>query len=410
MLYRKEVIQYQSNRLNGEVLIINHSFSNYWLYFTLALIILIAYILFTVEYSKKRVVNGRVVPKEGIISIFGGETGVIVNSHISGGYSVNKNDTLFTVDTTKKQYEKSTVEQLILSFKDKINEKERVLLNKEKSFEIKISELNSKEDILISKIDLLKKRIKSLDESIVLREQKLKQYKGYRERGLVRESELTNAKQMYWNAKNEMNSALETLLSLESELSLVRSNMVSEPIDYANLKQEIQLSIKELKEQLIELEGASKYTINAPVSGDISLISAQIGQTISTNSLLATIVPEDAEFIVEIFIPTDGVGFVEDGQKVKIRYDAFPYEHYGLINGTITSIGQSPVSISQIDSSINSNQLVYIARVKLDKQSINLRDKSYSLKPGMTLSATIVLDKRRIVDWILKPILKLKWG
>jgi membrane fusion protein len=104
------------------------------------------------------------------------------------------------------------------------------------------------------------------------------------------------------------------------------------------------------------------------------------------------------------------MGFVGKGQRVLIRYAAFPYQKYGLQGGTVSEVTQNPMTVGQDPLSANANAAqqsdsLYRVTVHLTAQAISAQGESNQLKPGMALKADIVQKRRKIYEWVLEPIL-----
>ena len=104
--------------------------------------------------------------------------------------------------------------------------------------------------------------------------------------------------------------------------------------------------------------------------------------------------------------------FLAKGQKVRIRLDAYPYQKYGMVTGSVTAVTQSPYAVTELPAHVatavqsdNENQsLYYQARVELDSQSIRANGEDTKLKAGMIFEADVMQEKRRLYEWVLEPI------
>jgi len=137
-------------------------------------------------------------------------------------------------------------------------------------------------------------------------------------------------------------------------------------------------------------------------------LKARAGEQAEPGSPLAMILPADAELIAEVYLPSRAAGFVDEGQTVKLMYDAFPYQKFGLAGGQI--IGVSPVALrpDEIGVATNSPELLYKVKIQLAEQKVSAFGKAHSLGAGMELSADIVLEERRVVDWLLEPLRSIR--
>ncbi|WP_238528934.1 HlyD family secretion protein [Glaciecola punicea] len=105
---------------------------------------------------------------------------------------------------------------------------------------------------------------------------------------------------------------------------------------------------------------------------------------------------------------TRAFGFVEAGQHTRIRFDAFPYQRFGLFEGEVTHAANSILLPGEVDMPISIQEPVYRVEVALGKQEIRAYGKEVPLQPGMTLSADVVLEQHSLISWLLEPILSLK--
>lgn len=109
-----------------------------------------------------------------------------------------------------------------------------------------------------------------------------------------------------------------------------------------------------------------------------------------------------------MFLPSRAIGFVEKNQKVLIRYDAFPYQRYGLYGGRIVQIAETVINPNEISIQLPIQEPVYRIKVELDKQTVNAYNKEMPLQTGMSVAAEIILEERSLGQWLLEPIYSLR--
>jgi HlyD family secretion protein len=138
--------------------------------------------------------------------------------------------------------------------------------------------------------------------------------------------------------------------------------------------------------------------IVAPVDGVITEVtSTQPGDKIQANTPLSGIAPKNTRPILKVEIAEQDRAFLREGLPVQIKFNAFPYQRYGLIAGTLQTI--SPAT----KPSAQSRQPVYEGRVTLERDHYTVGDTAYPLRYGMTAAAEIVVRKRRLIDVALDP-------
>jgi HlyD family secretion protein len=138
--------------------------------------------------------------------------------------------------------------------------------------------------------------------------------------------------------------------------------------------------------------------ILAPVSGVVTdVTSTQPGDKIQANTPLGGIAPANARPVLKIEIAEHDRAFLREGQRVKLKFNAFPYQRYGVIDGTLAFI--SPAT----KPSAATKQPVYEGRVTLDRDYYQIGGTRYPLRYGMTAAAEVVVRERRLIDLGLDP-------
>jgi HlyD family secretion protein len=138
--------------------------------------------------------------------------------------------------------------------------------------------------------------------------------------------------------------------------------------------------------------------IVAPVDGVITdVTSTQAGDKVQANAPLGGIAPKNARPVLKVDIAEHDRAFLREGLAVKLKFNAFPYQRYGLINGTMEFI--SPAT----KPSAQNKQPVYEGRVRLAQDHYLIGETRYPLRYGMTASAEIVVRERRVIDLALDP-------
>ncbi len=187
---------------------------------------------------------------------------------------------------------------------------------------------------------------------------------------------------------------------------------------------EAERKAKGLSEDLIRAQHrAQLQVLTAPVDGTVQQLAIHtIGGVVTPAQSLLAVVPSESHLEIEAMVQNRDIGFVHEGQDAKIKVDAFNFNRYGLIDGKVASI--SPDSITREkpidkanadqqgavdDSSEPANQeLVYAARVALDRTQMQVEDRLVNLEPGMAVTVEIKTGSRRIISYLLSPLFRYK--
>ncbi|HET9469454.1 MAG TPA: HlyD family efflux transporter periplasmic adaptor subunit, partial [Usitatibacter sp.] len=150
--------------------------------------------------------------------------------------------------------------------------------------------------------------------------------------------------------------------------------------------EQVSRQISELQEGLAQVEARRETVIRAPVSGVVTNIAVNLGQSVAADAPLATVLPKGSGLHVELLVPTRAIGFVKTGQDVMLRYDAFPYERFGQYHGRIVDIGRNVWSSGERVGPLAAKEPVYRVDVGLDKQSVAALGQEFPLRPGMSVN------------------------
>jgi membrane fusion protein len=172
--------------------------------------------------------------------------------------------------------------------------------------------------------------------------------------------------------------------------------------------EQVSRQMSELQEGLAQVEARRETVIRAPVSGVVTNIAVNLGQSVAADAPFATVLPKGSGLHVELLVPTRAIGFVKTGQDVMLRYDAFPYERFGQYHGKVVDIGRNVWSSGDRVGPLSAKEPVYRVDVGLDKQTVGALDQEFSLRPGMSVNADLLLEKRTLFEWIFEPVIKLK--
>jgi membrane fusion protein len=104
-------------------------------------------------------------------------------------------------------------------------------------------------------------------------------------------------------------------------------------------------------------------------------------------------------------VPSRSIGFIAAGDRVSMRYQAFPYQRFGTFKGRVTEIPRSMVAPGEADGPIALQESAYRVTVKIESQTVRTERAEVALQAGMQLDADVWLERRRLVEWLFEPLL-----
>ena len=204
----------------------------------------------------------------------------------------------------------------------------------------------------------------------------------------------------------------------ETEAEYRRSNL-------ADLSQAEQKAAS-LQEELVKArEHARLQTLVAPVDGTVQQLAVHtVGGVVTPAQALMVIVPAESHLEIDAMVSNQDIGFARAGEKAEIKVDTFNFTRYGLLHGEVINVSQDAIprdkpaerasgqgaSAATESSEPKGQDLVYAARVSLDRSEMQVGDKMVRLSPGMAVTVEIKTGSRRVIDYLLSPLLRYKQG
>lgn len=182
------------------------------------------------------------------------------------------------------------------------------------------------------------------------------------------------------------------------------------PLRHSARMAELRSRLAELRVQRTDIEARAVFAVKAPVEGVVAALDAAPGATVSAGTPVVTIVPDGAELEAHLFIPSRAVGFVEPGQRVLLKYAAFPYQQFGLQLGEVKELSDAPLLPTETSIPVSLTEPAYRATVRLNEQTVFAYSRSHDLQSGMLLEADLELEARSLLRWILDPLYTLRRG
>ncbi len=174
--------------------------------------------------------------------------------------------------------------------------------------------------------------------------------------------------------------------------------------DITSLKSDIAQSksqIDALKFQLGQRE------IKAPVRGTLFQLPIQkAGSVVQLGTMVAEIASINSPLIIRAQMATTESGSLRTGLPVKLKFDAYPFQDYGVVSGELIKISPNTVEVD----TPNGKVAAYNLEIALNKNCIPSANKCIPLRPGDTATAEVIVRQRRIIDFLLDPFKKLQQG
>ncbi|WP_167730324.1 HlyD family type I secretion periplasmic adaptor subunit [Terasakiella sp. SH-1] len=159
-----------------------------------------------------------------------------------------------------------------------------------------------------------------------------------------------------------------------------------------------------LREELVKLDHKrGNIQIIAPKSGIIlELQDLFVGSIVTAGQPVLTLVPVDVPLNVEMDIDPQNISNLSIGNEVSVKLNALPFQKHGDLKAQITFI-----SADTVTTSINGEEGTYYrARAEIKHNNLRKVPEGFHLIPGMQLNADIIVGKRRLITYVLYPVIR----
>ena len=414
-LFRPEVLAESQAQWLGTVLLAPRlSHRLFFVFATLAGGAVLSLLLFG-QYTRKAQINGWLVPQQGMVRVFAPQAGVVSELRVREGSRVRKGAPLAVVSTellsvTRGATQQEVARQLVArrdSLKAESEVQKKLHAQRASALSERIAALEREREHLEREIELQRERL-------ALAEQSSARFRQLIERGFVSVQQLQEREEGRLDQALKLRDLERSLTNTKRDLVTLRSELQQLPLNGQTQLAQIERNIAELEQSLAEAESRRQLVIQAPQDGTVTAIQAELGGGANVTAPLLSILPEDSTLEAHLFSPSRSVGFLRAGQRVLLRYQAYPYQKFGQYEGHVEHVsrsalspGELPPQLSGLASVLEAKEPVYRVTVRLARQAVSAYGKPVPLQPGMQVEASVVIEQRRLFEWMLDPLYTL---
>lgn len=362
----------------------------------------------TFEYQRKVAVAGSLAPKAGLVKIVAPVSGTVVEHKVTEGQVVKAGDILFVVDNEResrfsREVSKSNAER-VAQRRDNLQSDQ---LQAQRQADQKMSAVRKKASDIQVDIGKLESQLSLQRQRIEIEEGAYLQATELQTKGFISTAQLRTKKAEMLDQRQRLADIERAKSSAQRELQDLQAASLEIRIQAERDQAAIERGISSTEQELADSENRRDTVIRAPMDGIVSAIAPVLGQAISANSPLAVLLPANSGLVADLLVPSKAIGFVKPGMTVLIRYQAFPYQKFGIAKGTIEEVSDSTVLEMSGALGVPPDQThepLYRVRTTLPAQTIQAYGTQRQLKPGMLLEASILTEKRHLYEWVLEPL------
>jgi membrane fusion protein len=352
-----------------------------------------------------------------VVSVYAPRPGIVRQLAVKEGTPIRKGDRLLTLSdeltsatlgATQAQIAERLTERRA-SLAEERNQQKRLLAQQDRAFADRIAALRAEQDQIEREFELVRERDKIATRAEALhREQHAE--------GYISEMRLQQVQSELLEQRARLAAAVRNRLTAIRERQGVEAERAELPLKFAKEIAILDRSIAQLQQESAEAESRREIVVAAPHDGTVTAIHVVQGAKADTGAPLMSIVPPDMQLEAQLYGPSRAVGFVQPGQRVLLRYQAYPYQRFGHYEGVVASVSRAALSPGELPPQLAgltsltgfvagaATEPIYRITVKLLSQSVTAYGAQVPLQAGMALEADVALERRRLYEWVLDPL------
>lgn len=369
--------------------------------------------LFVAQYTRKATIDGALVPDRGLIRLVPAEAATVIERRVGEGQAVSAGDTLFVLALERPRLLAGAQTEVRRS----LAERQRSLLDaaqqQDRLVAAQLGALDRRLQTLAAERDQVDRQLALQQQRLALAQQAQSRLEALRNEQFIADAQVL-AKREELLALQAQTQALERQRSvLAREQAQLEGERRSLPLLAQGAQGGIDRDLAALTREAAEQESERQLIVRAPQDGVLSAVLAEPGQSVSPASALANLVPRGAVLQAQLFAPSRAVGFVQAGQAVRMRLEAFPYQKFGQLDGRVVQVSRTPLAPGEpatralaAAQSGAAGEALFRITVALDADAVARWPQA--LVPGLRLQADVLLERRRLVEWLFEPLFGLR--
>ncbi|MDX7999405.1 HlyD family secretion protein [Xenorhabdus sp. Reich] len=379
------------------------------------LVIFISFIIFG-SYTRRVNVTGEVITSPRTVNIYSNVQGVVVKQFVTEGQAVKKNQPIYQIDVSKSTRSGVVSDNQKKSIENQLVRIDKMITRLRENKKITLETLEKQKKQYTEALSHSSKIIKHAEEGIKIAKENMENYRSYHARGLINKDQLTNQVSTYYQQQNGLLSLSGQNEQNLLQVTILESQIQTQSAEFDNQIYQTELKRYDLQKELLNTDVGGDIIIRASSDGIIDSFSVTVGQMVNIGDSLLQVIPEKiANYYLIIWVPNDAIPYLFNGDKVNIRYEAFPSEKFGQFSAVVELVSKTPASPQEMLTYPGAPKDMqglsipyYKVIVKPEKQSIHYNGKTVPIRNGMKAQITLFLEKRNIYQWMFSPFYDMK--
>jgi membrane fusion protein len=408
-LFRPEVLEGQRQNWLGAITLIRPVSMGVLTALVLLVALVVALYFSIGQYTHKARISGHLVPDQGVVRLLSPQAATVLERHALEGQAVKEGDVLFVLSLERSTLTGDTqqaVQTSLLtrerSLRDAQIQKNQLEQTQAQALDRQLANLRREQTQMVQQIQLQRERL-------VLAQQSQARFEGLRQENFVSEAQVQTKAEEVLGLRAQLQGVERQQAAQQREIAQLQAQRHELPLQSQARQGEIARELATVAQASAENEALRRIVVRAPHSGTLTAVLASTGQSVSPNLPLASLVPTGSVLQAHLFAPSSAMGFVRTDQAVLLRYQAYPYQKFGHQAGRVVQVSRTPLHSAELSglAVAKTDEPLYRITVALERQEVLAYGMPQVLSPGMQLEADVLLDRRRLIEWIFEPVLSI---
>ncbi|AFQ46491.1 HlyD family secretion protein [Burkholderia cepacia] len=409
-LFRQEALDATKHKLMGTVSLYSPPYR--WLMIGVATALTFAIVALLVfgTYTKRERVAGQLLPTHGLLSVAPPMMGTVLESRVREGQTVAAGAELLAISAEVATEFGGTREMVARQLRFQRSRLETDLAGQSQLSDEAKRGLHARAVALDEQLAQIALQKAQRTRQVDLAQRQLDKLQSMREQGYVSNTQVEQQEAALLDTQARLQDLARQRLDVEQQLDQIRQQLRELPLTTRNQQNEIARKLADIDQSLAENEARRAIILRAPQASVVAALLAKPGQTVNAGQSLVSLLPQGTQLEARLMVPSRAIGFVRPGARVVLRYEAYPFQKFGQQFGRVTEVSRTaltPQEAANLTGRTDVREQLYRVVVALDRQDILAYGKREALRPGMALEADVLIDKRRLIEWVLEPLYAL---
>lgn len=377
----------------------------------MAVTLVVAIFLSCGQYARRTTVQGQLVPVSGMVTVVAPATGLISDLKVAEGSRVAEGAQLAVVAIPSATPAGGSTQQAL---ELKLRQRQEGV---EKAAAAQQSQLDAEANGLRRQLESVQAELAQTEQEVLTRRQQatiamemLQRLRRLEGTQYVSVLQIRQQETLMLDYQSQVQELQRQALQARRSIAQLQQSLLALPGEQSQAMGVLQRDLAQIDQERVQVQAQGALSVEAPVPGVVSVGMVKSGQAVLQGQPLLSLLPGDGILQADLWVPSRAIGFIAKGDRVLLRYQAFPYQKFGHQEGWVVSVSRSTLEpgMAKLAQPSEMREPLYRVSVALPAQTVRAYGNDEPLKPGMLLEADVLGESRSLVEWAFEPLYSIR--